>query len=137
MLKIIDSGMISHQTGRGAYMPVITPLANGSFIACQHVGQGLGTPDNHIEVLRSTDRGATWVNEGSIHPGGTPADGWSYRGPMISEVPNGRLVMNATRFENEGDTLFDTESEALQRPEMLLFWSEDQGKTWSEPQPYR
>ena len=63
-----------------------------------------------------------------------PTDGWSYRGPKISEVPDGRLVMNATRFENEGDTLFDTESEALQRPEMLLFWSEDQGKTWSEPQ---
>ena len=134
MLKIIDSGIISHQSERGAYMPVITPLANGSFIACQHVGQGLGTPDNHIEGLRSTDGGMTWVNEGSIHPGGTPTDGWSYRGPMISEVPDGRLVMNATRFENEGGTLFDAESEALQRPEMLLFWSEDQGKTWSEPQ---
>ena len=54
-------------------------------------------------------------------------------GPKISEVPDGRLVMNATRFESEGDTLFDTESEALQRPEMLLFWSKDQGKTWSAP----
>ena len=107
MLKIIDSGMISHQTGRGAYMPVITPLADGGFIACQHVGQGLGTPDNHIEVLRSMDGGITWVNEGNIHPGGTPTDGWSYRGPMISEVPDGRLVMNATRFESEGGTLFD------------------------------
>ena len=42
--------------------------------------------------------------------------------------------MNATRFETEGDTLFDAESEALQRPEMLLFWSGDQGKTWSAPQ---
>ena len=135
MLRIIDNDIISHQSERGAYMPVITPLADGSFIACQHVGQGLGTPDNHIEVLRSTDGGMTWVNEGSIHPGGTPIDGWSYRGPMISGVPDGRLVMNATRFENEGGTLFDAESEALQRPEMLLFWSEDQGKTWSEPQP--
>ena len=115
-------------------MPVITPLTDGSLIACQHVGEGLGTPDNHIEILRSTDGGATWVNEGSIHPDGVPADGWCYRGPKISEVPDGRLVMNATRFETEGDTLFDTESEALQRPEILLFWSGDQGKTWSTPQ---
>ena len=121
MLKIINSGIISHQSERGAYMPVITPLTDGSFIACQHVGQGLGTPDNHIEILRSVDGGVTWVNEGSIHPDGTPTDGWSYRGPKISEVPDGRLVMNATRFETEGDKLFDTESEALQRPEMLLF----------------
>ena len=134
MLKIIDNGIISHQSERGAYMPVITPLTDGNFIACQHVGEGLGTPDNHIEVLRSTDGGTTWINEGSIHPGGQPTDGWSYRGPKISEVPDGRLVMNATRFETEGDTLFDAESEALQRPEMLLFWSEDQGKTWSAPQ---
>ena len=72
MLKIIDNGIISHQSERGAYMPVITPLADGSFIACQHVGQGLGTPDNHIEILRSTDGGVTWVNEGSIHPDGVP-----------------------------------------------------------------
>ena len=57
MLKIIDNGVISHQKERGAYMPVITPLADGSLIACQHVGQGLGTPDNHIEVLRSGDGG--------------------------------------------------------------------------------
>ena len=49
MLKIIDNGIISHQKERGAYMPVITPLTDGSFIACQHVGEGLGTPDNHIE----------------------------------------------------------------------------------------
>ena len=128
MLKIIDNGIISHQSERGAYMPVITPLADGSLIACQHVGQGLGTPDNHIEILRSTDGGITWVNEGSIHPDGIPTDGWSYRGPKISEVPDGRLVMNATRFETEGNTLFDTESEALQRPEMLLFWSEGSGQ---------
>ena len=78
MLRVIDNGVISHQSERGAYMPVITPLADGSFIACQHVGQGLGTPDNHIEILRSTDKGITWVNEGS----GVPTDGWCYRGPI-------------------------------------------------------
>ena len=70
MLTIIDNGIISHQSERGAYMPVITPLADGSFIACQHAGQGLGTPDNHIEVLRSADGDMTWVDEGSIHPDG-------------------------------------------------------------------
>ena len=41
MLKIIDNGVISHQSERGAYMPVITPLTDGSFIACQHVGTGV------------------------------------------------------------------------------------------------
>ena len=134
MLKIIDKGIISRDPSRGAYMPVITPLADRIFIACQYVGEGLGSPDNHIEVLRSTNRGISWINEGSIHDGGAPQDGWSYRGPKISAVPDGRLVMTATRFETDGEKLFDTESEALQRPEMLLFWSENQGRTWSDPQ---
>ena len=132
MLKVVDGGILSRQPGRGAFMPAITPLSDESLIACQHVGEGLGTADNHIEVLRSTDGAATWVNEGSI--GGPPEDGWSYRGPHISEVPDGRLVMTATRFETRGEKLFDPESEVLQRPEMLLFWSEDAGHTWSAPQ---
>jgi hypothetical protein len=132
MLEIIDQGTLSREAGRGAYMPFITPLSDGTFIACQHVGQGLGSPDNHIEVLRSGD-GRTWVNEGPLN-GEIPDDGWVYRGPQISEVPDGRLVMTSTRFEAGEGTLFDPESEALQRPEMLLFWSEDRGHTWSDPQ---
>ena len=41
MLKIIDNGIISHQSERGAYMPVITPLADGSLIACQQGRAGV------------------------------------------------------------------------------------------------
>ena len=134
MLRIVDRGTISRQPGRGAYMPVITPLSDETFIACQHVGASLGSPDNHIEVLRSTDEGRTWINEGSIHGDRPPDDGWCYRAPRISVVPDKRLVMTATRFRTGGKGMFDPVTEALQRPEMLLFWSEDQGRTWSPPQ---
>ena len=134
MLEIIDEGILSRDPGRGAYMPSITELGDGSLIACQHVGSELGAPDNHIEVLRSSDGGRTWHNQGSIHDGAPPHDGWSYRGPDIQEVPDGRLVMTATRFEAGKSKLFDPDSEALQRPEMILFWSEDAGRSWSEPQ---
>ena len=134
MLRIIDRGIISSEPGRGAFMPVITPLADGTFIACQDVGQGLGTEDHYIEVLRSQDGGRTWSNEGGIHGGGPPDDGWSYRGPVIYTVPDGGLVMTVTRFEKTGGALFDADTEALERAEMLLLWSEDQGRTWSPPQ---
>ena len=40
--------------------------------------------------------------------------------------------MTATRFEITEDGLFNPDSEALQRPEMLLYYSSDQGHTWSE-----
>ena len=133
MLSIVDEGILSLRTDQGAYMPVITPLPDGSLIAAQHVGKQLGDRDCYIEVLRSED-GRTWTNEGSIHGDGVPGDGWSYRAPSIRTVPDGRLVMSSTRFLAGDDELFDVESEALQRPEMLLYWSEDQGHTWSPPQ---
>jgi hypothetical protein len=59
MLSILEQGIISLKEGRGAYMPIITELSDGTSIACQHVGSELGSPDNHIEVLRSTDGGKT------------------------------------------------------------------------------
>ena len=139
MLRIVDQGIISHREGRGAYMPVITLLADGTFIASQHVGAALGSNDNHIEVLRSGD-GRTWTNEGSIHrvgpsgERGQPRDGYAYRGGRIDPVPGGRLILCATRFETGEGPLFDPDSEALQRPEMLVFWSGDQGHTWSDPE---
>ena len=66
MLEIVDEGIISREPGRGAYMPIITPLPDGTLIACQHVGSDLGAADNYIEVLRSVDDGKTWLNEGGI-----------------------------------------------------------------------
>ena len=89
MLTIIDQGIISRRPDIGAYMPVITPLPDGTFIASQHVGEELGSPDNHIEVLRSRD-GREWENRGSIHTPDHDLDNWSYRAPKISTVPGGR-----------------------------------------------
>ena len=133
MLEIIDQGILSHVPGRGAYHPWITPLSDGTLIASQSVGTSLASTDKSIEVLRSED-GKTWVNEGSIHGGGPPTDGYGYGGPQISEVPDGRLVMTAGRTQATDDRIFDPESEALQRPENLLLWSGDRGRTWSDPQ---
>ncbi len=131
MLAIVDQGILSKQPDRGAYMPTITPLPDGTYIACQHVGQGLATPDNHIEILRSTDQCQTWTREHTI---GAPEDGWAYRAPRINVAHNGHLTLVASRFENTDQELFDTSTEALQRPEMLFYRSTDQGHTWSAPQ---
>ncbi len=130
MLRIAEAGIIDHAAERGAYMPWVLPLADGSFIASQHVGTALGANDCRIEILRSAD-GRNWHNEGPIHA----ADAhFSYRAPQINALPDGRLLMTATRFECSAAPLFDPDSEALQRPEMLLYWSGDLGVTWSEPQ---
>ena len=115
MLTIIDQGTISRRPDIGAYMPVISPLPNGTFIASQHVGRELGSPDNHIEVLRSQD-GREWDNRGSIHTPVHDLDNWSYRAPKISTVPGGGMVMTSSRFEKK-DRLFDPNTEDLARCE--------------------
>ena len=131
-LRVVDQGLLSYQLGRGAYMPTITPLLEGTFIAVQHVGEGLGSPDNYIEILHSED-GYTWENGGPIHSSGHKITEWSYRGPKISLVPDGRLVMTASRFEKI-DNLFDPDTEELANCEIVLIWSSDGGISWSDPQ---
>ena len=130
-LKLIDQGIISREPGRGAYMPGILLLPDGTFLAFQHVGSDLAAVDNSIEVLRSTDAGRTWTNQGCIHK---PHQGWAYRVPAISLLPDGRLIMVATRFRMDADVLFDPASESLARGEILVFWSTDSGHSWSEPE---
>ena len=132
MLEITAQGVLTRDAGRGAYMPSITQLADGSLVACQHAGEGLASADNCIELLRTADGGHTWRNDGNIHSD-AGEEGWAYRGPDIHETPDGRWLLTATRFETGEGPLFDPDSEALQRPEMVLFWSEDQGQTWGPP----
>ena len=100
MLEIIAQGVLTRDAGRGAYMPSITQLADGSLVACQHAGQGLASADNHIELLRTADGGQTWRNQGSIHGDDSHNDsgeeGWAYRGPDIHETPDGRWLLTAT-----------------------------------------
>ena len=115
-------------------MPTIAPLADGTWVAAQHVGQSLGSSDNHIEFLISRDEGATWDNRGSIHGGEGPDERYTYRAPKIVAIPDGRLLISADRYPKKTAALFNLESETLSRSEMLLIWSEDRGKTWSEPQ---
>ena len=40
MLKIIDNGIISHHSERGAYMPVITPSQTAASLPASTSGKG-------------------------------------------------------------------------------------------------
>ena len=133
-MKIVAEGVISGRSGRGAYMPGIEPLPDGSFIACQFTASSFVASDARIEILRSTDGMATWSNEGELRGTEEAEDGWSYRGARICQVPDGRLLLKTTRFETgKIAETFDATSESLQQPENLLMWSEDAGRTWSKP----
>lgn len=134
-MRIVDQGIISRPPTGGAYMAAITPLPDGSYIACQFVSSTFVSSDARIEVLRSTDGLATWASEGQLRGQAAAEDGWSYRTPTISVIPDGRLLMRVTRFHADRiSETFDAESESLQQSENLIYWSHDLGRTWSAPQ---
>jgi hypothetical protein len=134
MLEVIEQGILSCQPGRGAYCPSIKQLRDGSLIASQDVGSTLGSTDHSLEVLYSSDDGRTWENSVSI-PSGAADDKWFYRIPDIAELPDGRLVMRATRFEVANDSeVMNAADEATLLGEALLYWSKDGGRSWSAPQ---
>jgi len=132
MLKIVGQGIISRQPDRGAFMPLVTPRADGALMVCQHVGSELGSADNRAEVLLSRDGGTTWIRRnGNLDA--LQQEGWAYRGPELVEIAPRSLLLTVTRFESSGGQLFDPQSEGLKRPEMLCFRSDDDGQTWQNP----
>ena len=99
-------------------MPAITPLNYGTLIACYFVCRSLVSSDSRIELLRSSDGGLSWANEGGIQEPGSGEGRLAYRVPHIYTATEGRLIMTPTRFDTTAiDRTFDPESRALQRPE--------------------
>jgi hypothetical protein len=132
-LSIVEQGVLSYQPGKSVIMPSIIELQDCSLIAAQTVGSAFTSNDHAIEVLKSTDGGKNWRNLGSVLQPADQSD-WSYRSAYINEIEDGRLVMNASRFEATPGELFDTATEALKRCETVLLWSNDCGEHWSSPE---
>jgi hypothetical protein len=138
-LKIVDSGLVGPMpTTGGAFMPAVTALPSGELIGTRFVAETLVAPNAHFEVMRSSDGGRTWTDP--INP--WPIDKWSYRTPHIyapNSAANGgnwRLLITGTRFHTDSSpTTFDPKTRTVQRGEMFLAWSSDDGHTWDAPIP--
>ena len=133
MFEIIDDGALSHHPETGAFIPTITPLRDGTFIAAQQVGAALGSSDHHVEILRSGN-GRDWTNEGRVDMR-DDARPWSYHSAQITQVSDLKLLLRATRYWHRDDSgQFEKPEAGTPQPGPIILWSDDQGKTWSEPQ---
>ena len=134
VLSIADEGIISKRDDLFSFFPGITVLDENTLIASQHVGSSISHEDNDLEILRSLDGGITWISEGLIH-GGKHHEGWAYRAPQITLLSSGHLVLVAMRTREEGTDLYDLDSGTMQESELILYHSQDQGRTWTGPDP--
>ena len=141
-LKLIDQGIISHEPGRGAYMPGILVLPDGTFLGWQHVGSGLAAVDSRIELLRSTDSGSTW------RPGNQKAAAlfssdqgrtWG-QFTIVADDTTGKVLwwdqMSDILPDGRLYTMFWTHKYGTS-DDLNNHWatSQDQGRTWSQPRP--
>jgi hypothetical protein len=73
--RILDEGIISHGPSTSAFMPVLTPLSDGSWIAVQYTASALGTQDTEVQIYKSQDQGASWkVRASSLQDRSTIAE---------------------------------------------------------------
>ena len=132
MIRVLDEGILSHSRERGAFIPTITPLSDGSFIAAQDVGSELGSRDHVIEVLRSKD-GREWQSDGLLEFEYDDS-GVSYQAVQIYEHSSSLWFMRCSRFLKK-----HLEKSGMPIPEEhppagpVIFWSHDRGISWSEP----
>lgn len=92
-------------------------------------------------ILRSSDGGATWGDYSWIARGGRPVTGaaparrFSFEGPSVQPLPDGRwlALVTARRLNAAGDGPSEV-NEGPGAPQVVCrLWSEDGGRTWTEP----
>ncbi len=132
MIRVIDHGILSHRRGRGAFIPTITPLSDGSFIAAQGVGSELGARDHVIELLRSRD-GREWDGDGFLDVDDNAAY-VSYQSIQVYEISPSQWMMRASRFlrTDPGKKGRPLPPKDL-RAGPIVLWSRDRGRSWSAP----
>ena len=64
---------------------------------------------------------------------------YDYRGPCLTQLPDGRLLLLASRFDRSdpGKPLFNPETEGVLSCQIVLLFSSDEGRTWTPPQVVR
>ncbi|MDA1264262.1 MAG: sialidase family protein [Planctomycetota bacterium] len=116
---LVDSGY--------ADQPLARTLADGSWLVVLTTGRGVeGTRGQHVVSLRSEDQGRTWSAPASIEPAHGPEASWAQ--PLVA--PSGRVFV----FYIYNDTdITDRRADLL--GSIVMRWSDDDGRTWSERHP--
>ena len=138
-LKMKDSG-IMYINPNPAYGHVFAShphphqLPNGEFVSTYMRGGGLYAPDLNVGLLRSTDNGVTWADEGPLYDKSDDDRPYSYHSGFLSRMSDGTLVTLSFRTDrSDPDQPMFSTSGGLVEVESVLFFSQDDGHTWSSP----
>ena len=141
-LKILHEGVIyknprpGHQAISAFYCNALA-ISDQELICCTKLGQALYSIDQRLTIQRSIDGGRTWTNEGLVRDPQQDSPPRTYGLGMISRFSDGSMAVVAFRHPAVEKSLdrHNPETGGLPPTEYCLLRSEDDGRTWSEPEP--
>jgi hypothetical protein len=142
-LELVESGILYINPDPAHYHVFAShshplQLSGQEYIATYQRGDGMYAANMNIALARSLDGGVTWRHEGFLHDKEGDNRAYSYHDGFLSQLRDGTLIVFAFRADrSEADKPMFSPSGGLLANEPILFLSNDNGHTWSEPQPIR
>ena len=139
-LNIVDYGEIYRNPLPGhRVINVIFPNAvvlDGDEILCvARVGLAMYSVDGTMELFRSLDGGKSWRREGPPYDRDGDRVQYNYRNADLTRLRDGSLVMKIVRTAHPDTEIlfFNPETGGALAPECCYLYSEDGGRTWTDP----
>ena len=140
-IEVVDAGVVYINPNPGyeyhfACHSHMVQLGPQEFLCGFQRGKALYSTDSVCSCSRSTDGGKTWVNEGLLHDPAADDRPSSYHGPAFTRLADGTLLVIVHRWDRSDPShpLFNEKTGGIVPSDTMLYRSQDNGKTWSEPQ---
>ena len=140
-LRLVDEGILyrnplpGHQVVH-ASIPFTVELSGGELLSIYRRGTAFYSADGVLAMVRSTDGGTTWQEDGIVREQRQDDRPYSYSAPTPTLLSDGSLVLVAMRRDHSDPSMLavNPKTGALMPVQTLLFRSSDRGHTWSEPE---
>jgi hypothetical protein len=140
-IEIVDSGVLYANPfpadwAINAYYSRIIEIRPGELLCVYRRAQAMYGNDGRSWLLRSTDGGKTWIDEGCLWDGSQDERSYSYAATNLTRMTDGQIVILGHRFYRpKPDMPMYNAATGGHLPEQaVLFRSRDDGHTWSKPQ---
>ena len=117
-----------------AYYSRVIELPSGALLCVYRRAQALYGDDGRSWVLRSTDGGRTWQDEGCLWDGSADDRPYSYAATNLTLLRDGSIALTGLRTHRPAPDLPRYGGTGANfRDQHVVFHSSDEGRTWSAP----
>ena len=142
MIEVIESHVIFDNPkpmlrSRHGYFPGIVQLPSGDLLALVVIGEAFEAVNLRTHVLRSTDLGRTWAEEGPLDDGAAdPFPISDFYKPWV--LADGSLIALGYRFHRRDpeQPIAILETDGALPGDNAVAFSRDEGRTWTRPQVF-